>query len=209
MMKELLARSQTLHELGASHERLEVLNQYLDHLMTSNEELNLVSRKMSLTELVDNHLIDCLLPLKYFPQDAKIVADLGSGGGLPGVVYAILFPHIQFVLFEKSPKKQIFLESCKRFAPNIQVLGEINSHNLRSVDLIIARGFKPLDVILDLTKDHFKNKKQYFLLKARLEKINEEILASKKHLKDQTPKIISLSSPVLEVERHLVKINSI
>jgi 16S rRNA (guanine527-N7)-methyltransferase len=155
---------------------------------------------------VDNHLIDCLLPLEYFPKDLVTVSDLGTGGGLPGVIYAILFPETQFQLFEKSPKKQDFLNSCKSFAPNISVFADINPANLKNTQLIIARGFKPLDVIFDMTRGYFKNGGKYFLLKARLEKVNEEMAASQKFLKTRSAEITRLHSPVLNVERHLIRV---
>ncbi len=41
---------------------------------------------MTFEELIDNHIIDCLLPLKYFPQDIKTAADFGTGGGLPAAI---------------------------------------------------------------------------------------------------------------------------
>lgn len=206
MIKHLAHRKSELLKLGVPEEKIVVLNDYLNHLMSANEDLNLVSRKMTLEELVDNHLIDCLLPLAHFPKDLVTVSDLGTGGGLPGVVYAILFPQVKFQLFEKSPKKKDFLNSCKTFAPNISVFGEINSANLKNTQLIMARGFKPLDVILDLTRDYYKNGGKYFLLKARLEKVNEDIAASQKFLKIRPAEVIRLHSPVLEVERHLVRV---
>ncbi len=83
-------------ELGLNPDRIPLLKAYVDLLWAANEELNLISRKMTFEELIDNHVIDCLLPLKKFPTDVKVVGDFGSGGGLPGVVYAIQFPEIRF-----------------------------------------------------------------------------------------------------------------
>src|SRR5687768_13407641 len=92
-------------ELGFDKSKLEVLRKFIDFLWESNEILNLISRKMTFEELIDNHLIDCLLPLKKFPTGIKTVADFGTGGGLPGIVYAIQFPEIKFDLYEKSNLK--------------------------------------------------------------------------------------------------------
>lgn len=192
-------------ELGFNQEQIDKLEAYIDLLWKANEELNLISRKMTFEELIDNHLIDCLLPLKIMPEKLNSIADFGSGGGLPGVVYAIQFPNIQFHLFEKSPSKQKFLTQCKEFAPNITVHGEIPKV-LKGIDLIIARAFKPIDVILELSRTNYKNNGKYFLLKARREKIDEELNDARKKFKDLKVKIIPLKSPVLDVERHLVLI---
>lgn len=193
-------------ELGFRQDGLQALETYIDFLWSANEELNLISRKMTFEELIDNHLIDCLLPLKYFPKDIKGVADFGSGGGLPGVVYAIQFPEIKFQLFEKSPLKQDFLNTCQKLAPNIKVQGEIGL-KLMNVDLVTARAFKPVDVIMDMSRDYYNNGGKYFLLKARLEKIEEEVSLAKKKFKDLKIDLQNLKSPLLDVERNLVLIS--
>jgi 16S rRNA (guanine527-N7)-methyltransferase len=194
-------------ELGFGSRALPQLQNYIQLLWESNEDLNLISRKMTFEELIDNHVIDCLLALKSFPADtAKVVADFGAGGGLPSVVYAIQFPHIQFQLFEKSPKKQDFLKRCQRIASNLQIHGEI-PNRLVDIDLVMARAFKPLDVILDMSREYYKEQGSYFLLKGRREKIDEEFALAKKKFKDLEIQVQVLQSPVLEVERHLVRIH--
>lgn len=190
-------------DLGFSAEHLESLKKYVQLLWQSNEELNLISRKMPFEELIDNHIIDCLLPLKQFPVNLKRVADFGSGGGLPAVIYAIQFPETEFYLYEKSPKKQEFLKKCQSIAKNIQVFGEIPK-TLEKVDLVTARGFKPVDVILDVSREYYKSGGQYFLLKARAEKITEELQLAQKKFKDISSEIIPLKSPLLDVQRHVV-----
>ena len=192
-------------ELGFREEALPQLKAYIDLLWASNEELNLISRKMTFEELIDNHVIDCLLPLKKFPQGVKAAADFGSGGGLPGVVYAIQFANIPYHLYEKSPLKQEFLTRCKTIAPNLQIHGEIPK-DLNGIDVVTARAFKPIDVILDISRNYYKNKGKYFLLKGRREKIDEEVTLSRKKFKDLQVTIEPLKSPILDVERHLVLI---
>ena len=203
---DLTPYSDILINLGAPPSTHRALGEYLRLLWASNEDMNLISRQMTEKELIENHLIDCLLPVRHFPLAVKQVADFGSGGGLPGVIYAILFPETEFHLFEKSPKKQGFLNSCRKIAPNIQIHGEIPL-DLKGVDLITARAFKPIDVILQISQSYFKKNGKYFLLKARREKIDEELNDSKKKLKTLNFEIKPLKSPLLDVERHLVLIN--
>ncbi len=194
-----------LLELGFRQDRLPALKSYVQLLWSANQELNLISRQMTFEDLIDNHIIDGLLALKRFPNEVKNIADFGSGGGIPGVVYAIHFSDKQFTLFEKSIKKQEFLKRCLTLAPNLIVNGDIPLQ-LDAVQLVMARAFKPLDVILDMSRNYFQNGGRYFLLKGRLEKINEEQILSKKKFKNLTLHIESLKSPILEVERHLVTI---
>lgn len=113
LSRHLEKRLTVIRELGFRESGLSQLQSYVELLWNANTELNLFSRKMPLEELVDNHIVDCLLPLKFFPQDLKVAADFGAGGGLPGVLYAIQFPETKYFLYEKSPKKREFLEKCR------------------------------------------------------------------------------------------------
>lgn len=194
-----------LLDLGLKESDLPRVKSYIDLLWAANEELNLFSRQMQFEELIDNHVIDCLLPLKRFPKGIKQAADFGAGGGLPGVLYAIHFSEIKYRLFEKSPRKREFLERCKAIAPNLEIAGEIPKE-LKQVELVTARAFKPIDVILEMSRDYYKMGGSYFLLKGRKEKIEEELALAKKKFKDLKAEIETLASPVLEVERHLVLI---
>lgn len=203
----LESRKNVILELGFRPQAMDALEKYLDFLWAQNKELNLISRQMTFAELVDNHVIDCLLPLPQFPKDLKKVADFGSGGGLPGVLYALQFPEAQFHLFEKSPLKQEFLNRCRQFAPNLAVHGEIHLE-LPGFELVMARAFKPLDVILDVSRRYYQAGGAYFLLKGRAEKIQEEMVLAQKKMKDLKIEVRSLKSPVMDVERNLVLIHS-
>lgn len=193
-------------ELGFNESSVPSLKKYVELLWDSNSELNLFSRKMEFEELIDNHVIDCLLPLQRFPEEIKVAADFGTGGGLPGVIYAIQFPKTKYFVFEKSPKKREFLEKCKAIAPNLIVEGDIPS-DPKSVELVTARAFKPIDVILDMSRNYYQRGGKYFLLKGRKEKIDEELALARKKFKDLDVKIEPLTSTVMEVERNLVLIS--
>lgn len=199
-------RIPVFRELGFRDDGVPALKDYLDLLWEANDYLNLVSRKMTYEELIDNHVIDCMLPLKHFPAAAKVAADFGSGGGLPGVIYAIQFQTTRFRLYEKSKLKQDFLNQCKPMAPNLEILGEIPSV-LGPIEIVVSRAFKSIEGVLDVSRSYFNNGGKYFLLKARREKINEEIAAARKQFKDLRVEVIPLKSPVLDVERHLVLVN--
>ncbi len=192
-------------ELGFREDALTKLQDYVQLLWSSNEELNLISRQMTFEDLIDNHVIDSLLPLQKFPLEIEIAADFGSGGGLPAVIYALQFPQMRYHLFEKSKMKQAFLKRCQALAPNLDVSGEIPLQ-LKSIELVTARAFKSLDVILDMSRDYQRNGGKYFLLKGRREKIDSEIELARKKFKDLRVTVEALKSPLLDVERHLVLI---
>lgn len=192
-------------QLGFREAAVPGLRKYVDLLWATNEELNLISRKMTFEDLIDNHVVDCMLPLQHFPSEVKAAADFGSGGGLPGIIFALQFPDIQFRLYEKSNLKRDFLLRCKSLAPNVEIQADIPI-KLMGVDLVTARAFKPIDVILDVSREYYKQQGRYFLMKGRAEKVSEEMELARKKFKDLQAEVIPLKSPLLDVERNLVLI---
>jgi 16S rRNA (guanine527-N7)-methyltransferase len=205
-MNELFERKKVILELSFPEEQFSTLVDYAQSLWKANQELNLFSRQMPISEFVDNHIIDCLLALPQLPRQVQTFADLGSGGGLPGVIFSLARPSQNFQLFEKSPRKRDFLSSCQTFAKNLEIKSEV-SVALAGVETVTARAFKPVEVILEMTRGFYQRGGKYFLLKGRKEKIDEEIAQAKSKFKGLKYRVEPLKSPVLEVERHIVIIN--
>jgi 16S rRNA (guanine527-N7)-methyltransferase len=63
-------------------------------------------------QVISHHLLDSLAVLPHLAQ-AKRLADIGSGGGLPGIPLAIARPDLQVALVESSHKKTAFLQQAK------------------------------------------------------------------------------------------------
>jgi 16S rRNA (guanine527-N7)-methyltransferase len=131
---------------------------------------------------------------------------LGSGGGFPGIILAILKPDCEIHLLEKSQKKCYFLNKTKDNLKlkNVSVLKtKIDEKNqLGQYNVITARAFSSTKNILDLTKNNLKKKGKYLLLKGRLEKIEEEMSAINKN--NYKYEIIKLEND--NYERHIVQI---
>ncbi len=82
------------------------------------------------------------------------ILDLGSGGGVPGLVLAYLWPQSTIVLLDGSTKRTAFLESAVtelRLGPRVRVVGQRAEDGARgplrsTFDLVTARGFAPAAV---------------------------------------------------------------
>ncbi len=91
------------------------LDRYLDLLLDANQHFNLTGirdRDLAWRRLV----IDSLTPLPWLDEidGNPCIVDVGSGGGLPGLVLAIARPDWRFTLIEATGKKANFLKDCVR-----------------------------------------------------------------------------------------------
>jgi 16S rRNA (guanine527-N7)-methyltransferase len=88
------------------------LEQFYDLLLTWNRQINLTGAR-SLEELLSEHLPDSFALSQLVPQGAT-VADVGSGGGLPALPFALLRPDVPVTLFETRAKRVAFLRTAVR-----------------------------------------------------------------------------------------------
>ena len=167
-----------LEPLNVSRETFPELEEFRSLILQKNKKINLIS---SNTEKIsrERHIIDSAQIIDFIDKNCKFCTDLGSGSGLPGIVLAIIMKHkksnMKFKLYEKNHHKSTFLnEVTKRFNLNVEVIKRdiFQEENLVS-DIIVARAFKPLPVILELVDSNFKNFKEIILF---LGKSGKELL---------------------------------
>ena len=138
------------------------LSRYLDLLLAANA-------KMNLTRITDRaaaevqHVGDALTLLPFLPSGAISIADVGSGGGVPGLPLAIARPDAQVMLIESTKKKAAFLvDAAKELGlENVTIIAqraeEVGQSDRReSFDLAVARAVATMDWLaewcLPLTK---------------------------------------------------------
>ena len=104
---------------GAEHLKItlsdlqqEQLLQYLALLIKWNKAYNLTAVRNP-DEMVSRHLLDSLSVVEYVEQYGDHWLDVGSGGGMPGVPLAIMFPQRKFTLLDSNGKKTRFLTQVK------------------------------------------------------------------------------------------------
>lgn len=187
---------------------LENIEKYLNYLLNKNLEYNLISRKLTIEEIIYDHVFDCLVCWEYFKKYSSIT-DLGSGGGLPGILLSIIFPDKKIFLIEKSPVKANFLQDAVNNInlKNVTIIkGLVNEQKIET-EVITCRAFKDILTILTVTDDFYKRGGVYLLYKARRELIEEELSRAKKHfkIKEEIYKI----GKIEEKERHIVFIKKV
>ncbi|MGQ9780029.1 MAG: 16S rRNA (guanine(527)-N(7))-methyltransferase RsmG, partial [Bacillota bacterium] len=110
-------------------------------------------------EALAKHLLDSLAPLALglMPAAEGRAADLGSGGGFPGLVLAIVLPRVSFTLIEATQKKAAFLATAAEelglanvrvWAARAEEVGRTQGRE--AFPLVTARAVAPLPVLLEL-----------------------------------------------------------
>lgn len=201
---ELLAAGVAEMGLAVSRETQEKLLVYVALLHKWNKVYNLTAVRDPL-EMVTLHLLDSLSVLPYIK--AQNLLDVGSGGGLPGIVLAICLPQLQVTTIDAVQKKAIFMRQAK---------GELGLDNLTVVharvesyqpaekfETIISRAFSELSLFIKLTQHLIAENGQWLAMKGAVphhefERSEFEVLGIK------PSKIIPLTVAALEAERHLV-----
>ena len=138
------------------------LDRYVDLLREWQAKTNLVAPS-TLPSLWTRHISDSLQLLALAPA-AKIWADLGSGGGFPGVVLACALaetPGAMIHLVERNAKKAAFLREALRVtnAPGMVHLADIGDSvdRLRGpVDCVTARAVAPLHQLIGFAESLVK-----------------------------------------------------
>jgi 16S rRNA (guanine527-N7)-methyltransferase len=133
---------------GVSRETLSRLKAYADLLADWNARHNLIA-KSTLPAIWHRHLWDSAQLAPLIPEDAKTLADLGSGAGFPGLVLAAMRPDLNVTLHEATTKKCDFLEAA---ADRMGLVVEICNARLedlppRAFDVVIARALAPLPLL--------------------------------------------------------------
>lgn len=189
------------------------LMKYINELELFNSAYDLTNAENQ-DDIVIKHVLDSLSAQKKLVSlikspDAKI-ADIGSGGGLPGIPLSLSLRDYNITLVERMSKRCAFLENCTA----ILGLKNVTIENLEaervpanSFDIIVFRAFRPLDKKMIKTLARMVKPDGYILAyKAKLEKIKEEMDAIKSLVTEYD--IEPLSVPFLteneKYERNLV-----
>jgi 16S rRNA (guanine527-N7)-methyltransferase len=137
---------------NVSRETLARVKLFVGLLEDWNQRHNLVSRG-SLAEVWRRHVWDSAQLAEFIPASAESLVDLGSGGGFPGVVLALLLrerPPFRTVLYEATRKKAEFLAAV---AERIGVAVEVRNARIEDAppenfDIVAARACAPLPRLL-------------------------------------------------------------
>jgi len=104
-----------ISNLNVSRETCNELESFISMIQKKNKEINIISRKNSDQGVIrQRHIVDSVQIIDFVDLNSNTTYDLGSGGGMPGLIIAILMKKLKnsmkIKLYEKSHHKCVFLK---------------------------------------------------------------------------------------------------
>jgi len=199
---ELLKRGAKQLAIDLTNQQQELLLGYLALLVKWNKAYNLTAVRDT-TEMVSRHLLDSLSILPYTEQ-GKYWLDVGSGGGMPGIPLAIMYPDKDYTLIDSNGKKTRFLT---------QVALELKLTNVHAVNErverfqidqpyagIVSRAFSSITDFVTLTKHLADQETRWLAMKGVYP--DEELQTLPSDFKVESNH--TLTVPNCEGQRHLL-----
>ena len=163
-MEEFLKKYPLLKDQNVPRETFMEFENFIAMLQKRNEEINIISKETAKNDVIrERHIVDSAQILDFVDLKSTIITDIGSGGGMPGIIISIMIKNlkksIKMHLYEKSHHKSSFLRKVSRdLKLNTEVIQEniFETQNLES-GTIMARAFKPLPIVLELVFRNFSN----------------------------------------------------
>ena len=166
MDQDILNSYSKFNSLNVSRETFLDFEIYISMILEKNKKINIISQKeSSKIAIINRHIIDSAQIIDFVDFNYKTTLDLGSGGGFPGIVVAIILTNMkknmEVHLYEKSYHKSHFLkEVSKKLNLNTKVFQK-NIFELKNLKTgtVMSRAFKPMPVVLDLVYENFSKYK--------------------------------------------------
>tara|TARA_Y100001958_G_C20949364_1_gene352556 strand:+ start:27 stop:674 length:648 start_codon:yes stop_codon:yes gene_type:complete len=163
MDNQILNIYSKIPNLNVSRETCNEFESLISMILKKNEAINIISKKIDKKEEIrERHIIDSAQIIEFVNLKHNTTYDLGTGGGMPGLIIAIVMKKLKndmkISLYEKSYHKCVFLKDVsKKLKLNTEVIQKdiFKIKNLET-GTIMSRAFKPLPTILDLVNQNFK-----------------------------------------------------
>ena len=163
-MEEISNKYPLLKDQNVPRETLLEFEIFIAMLQKKNEEINIISKETAKNGVIrERHIVDSAQIIDLIDLNSNIITDIGSGGGMPGIIISILTKRLNKTLksnlYEKSHHKSAFLRSVSRdLKLNTEIIQKniFEEHNIET-GTVMARAFKPLPITLELVYKNFSS----------------------------------------------------
>ena len=166
MDQEILNSYSRINHLNVSRETFLDFENYISMILEKNKKINIISQNTaSKKAIIERHIIDSAQIIDFVDLNSNTTTDIGSGGGMPGIIVAIILKNMKINmnvhLYEKSYHKSNFLkEVSEKLNLNTKVFQK-NIFEIKNLETgtIMSRAFKPMPVVLELVYENFSKYK--------------------------------------------------
>ena len=162
MEQQILDSYNRLNSLNVSRETYLDFESFISMVIEKNKEINIISQETAENSIIrELHIIDSAQIIDFIDLNHNTTTDLGSGGGMPGIIIAIILKNIKknmkVNLYEKSHHKSVFLREVSRKLKLKTEIFHENVFDLKKLETgtIMSRAFKPMPVVLNLVYENF------------------------------------------------------
>ena len=163
-MNEILNKYPLLKDHNVPRETLLEFESFIGMLQKKNEKINIIRKETAKNGVIrERHIVDSAQVIDLIDLNSNTITDIGSGGGMPGIIISILTKRLNKTLksnlYEKSHHKSAFLRSVSRdLKLNTEIIQKniFEEQNIES-GTVMARAFKPLPITLELVYKNFSS----------------------------------------------------
>jgi 16S rRNA (guanine527-N7)-methyltransferase len=155
-------------DIELTDEQVDLLDRYRELLWKWNEQLNL-TRHTTLEKFVTRDVVDSWELAKLLPKRERVL-DIGTGGGVPGLILAICRPDLRVSVCESVQKKAKVVESMVTelsLPVSVYACRAEEVLELQTFDTLVARGVAALAKILRWVEPHWRAFDRLLLVKGR------------------------------------------
>ena len=150
--------------------KINKLENFVKNLLIFNKKRNLIAKSTE-KRVWDRHILDSAQLIKFIdPKNCTGIADLGSGGGFPGIILALYYQNYNFhvKLYEKSPIKSAFLSHISKI---LDLKCKIICNDVKSIKIesshVVCRAFRKLPYILNISRENCVKKHKIIVMKGK------------------------------------------
>ena len=170
MITEIDVKRFLVQNLKFDVPKINKLDNFVKNLLIYNKKRNLIAKSTE-KQVWDRHILDSAQLIKFIDlKNCKGIADLGSGGGFPGIILALYYQNCNFhvKLYEKSPIKSAFLSNISKIL-NLKckiICSDVDSLKIDS-NYIVCRAFRKLPHILNISRENCVKKHKILIMKGK------------------------------------------
>ena len=179
-----LKKYSLINGFNVSRETCLDFEKFISLIIEKNKEINIISKETEKSETIrERHINDTMQAYDFIDLNSNTSTDLGTGGGFPGIIIAIIIKNLKkdlkVNLYEKSHHKSSFLrEVSRKLNLDTEIIQKdiFQTTKIKSGS-IMARAFKPLPIVLELVYKNFNSYKNLIMFMGKSgKKVLEETL---------------------------------